>query len=81
MKNIILEVKKIFSKSLKIPIKEINNKLSYISSEKWDSINHMNIIAGIEKKYKIQLKMKDIIAMETFSKSITIIKKYLKNNK
>ena len=81
MKNIILEVKKIFAKSLNIPIKEINNKLSYVKSEKWDSVNHMNIIAGIEKKYKIQLKMRDIIAMETFSKAITIIKKYLKNKK
>ena len=81
MKNITLEVKKILAKSLHIPNKEINNNLSYVRSEKWDSVNHMNIIAGIEKKFKIHLKMKDIIAMETFSKAITIIKKYLKNNK
>lgn len=41
-------------------------------------LNHMKIVAQIEKKYKIQLKMTDIIAMETFGKSISIINKYLK---
>ena len=78
MKNITLEVKKIFAKALKIPAKEVSNNLSYVKSEKWDSVNHMGLVAEIEKKYKIQLKMKDIIAMETFAKSISIIKKYIK---
>jgi acyl carrier protein len=78
MKNITKEIKLIFSKSLGISINEIKNTLSYVKSDKWDSLNHMKIVAQIEKKYKIQLKMTDIIAMETFGKSINIINKYLK---
>ena len=74
MKDITPEIKKIFSKSLRLPINKITNKLSYVKSDKWDSLNHMSIVAQIEKKYKIHLKMKDIIAMETFEKSIKIVK-------
>lgn len=78
MKNISKEIKLIFSKNLGLPINQIKNTLSYVKSDKWDSLNHMKIVAQIEKKYKIQLKMTDIIAMETFGKSISIINKYLK---
>ena len=72
------EIKKIFSISLRLPINKITNKLSYVKSDKWDSLNHMSIVAQIEKKYKIHLKMKDIIAMETFEKSIKIVKKNIR---
>jgi|TARA_B100001057_G_scaffold493905_1_gene589357 acyl carrier protein len=78
MNNITKEVKKIFSKNLGISVDKIKNTLSYVKSDKWDSLNHMKIVAQIEKKYKIQLKMIDIIAMETFGKSISIINRYLK---
>jgi len=78
MKDITPEIKKIFSKSLRLPINKITNKLSYVKSDKWDSLNHMSIVAQIEKKYKIHLKMKDIIAMETFEKSIKIVKKNIR---
>ena len=78
MKNTILEIKKIFSKTLKIPIVNINRGLSYIKSDKWDSLNHMKMVAQIEKKFKIQFLMKDVIAMETFPKTLKIINKYLK---
>ena len=78
MKNITLDVKKIFSKTLKIPIASTNNGLSYIKSDNWDSLNHMKLVAQIEKKFKIQLLMKDVIDMSTFSKTLKIINKYLK---
>lgn len=81
MKNIILEIKKIFSKTLRIPITDISNNLSYIKSDKWDSLNHMKLVAQIEKKYKIQFLMKDVIRMETFLKTISITKKYIKDKK
>ena len=78
MKNITLDIKKIFSKTLKIPITNISNGLSYAKSDKWDSLNHMKLVAQIEKKFKIQFLMKDVIDMQTFSKTIKIIDKYLK---
>ena len=78
MNNITKEVKKIFSKNLGISVDKIKNTFSYVKSDKWDSLIHMKIVAQIEKKYKIQLKMIDIIAMETFGKSISIINRYLK---
>ena len=50
MKNIIPQIKKIFSKVLRIPSLKITNKLSYVKSDKWDSVNHMTIVSEIEKK-------------------------------
>ena len=81
MKSINTEVKKIFSKSLGIPMKDIKDSLSYAKNNKWDSLNHMKMIALIEKKFKLQFEMKDVIAMETFIKTIKIINKYLKKSK
>lgn len=81
MKNISNQIKKIFSKHLKIQLAKINNKLSYVKSDKWDSINHMKIVTDIEKQYNIQFLMKDVIAMETFLKAIKITEKYIKKNK
>tara|TARA_B100000900_G_C20576984_1_gene715762 strand:+ start:645 stop:887 length:243 start_codon:yes stop_codon:yes gene_type:complete len=78
MKNISLEVKKIFSKTLKISIKNINSNLTYIKSDKWDSLNHMKLVAGIEKKFKVQFIMKDVIDMSSFPKTLKILNKYLK---
>ena len=78
MKNIPSEVKKIFSKTLKIPINNINSNLTYIKSDKWDSLNHMKLVAGIEKKYKVQFTMKDVIDMSSFPKTLKILNKYLK---
>ena len=78
MKIITSDIKKIFSKTLKIPVTSINNSLSYIRSDKWDSLNHMKLVAQIEKKFKVQFLMKDVIEMETFSKKLKIINKYLK---
>lgn len=78
MKNISSEVKKIFSKTLKIPIKNINSNLTYIKSDKWDSLNHMKLVAGIEKKFKVQFIMKDVIDMSSFPKTLKILNKYLK---
>jgi len=78
MKNIKSDIKKIFSKTLKIPVTSINNSLSYIRSDKWDSLNHMKLVAQIEKRFKVQFLMKDVIEMETFSKTLKIINKYLK---
>tara|TARA_B100000795_G_C22609211_1_gene364402 strand:- start:115 stop:249 length:135 start_codon:yes stop_codon:yes gene_type:complete len=38
----------------------------------------MKLVAQIEKKFKVQFLMKDVIEMETFSKTLKIINKYLK---
>lgn len=81
MKNISSQIKKIFSKVLKIPPLKIDNKLSYVKSDKWDSLNHMKIISQIEKIYKIQFLMKDVIAMETFAKAVKITERYIGKKK
>ena len=38
----------------------------------------MKLVAQIEKKFKVQFLMKDVLDMQTFLKTIKIIDKYLK---
>ena len=56
---------------------EINDDISYINYEPWDSVKHMRIIAKIEEEYDIEFDMDDIIAMETIKKAKEILTKYL----
>ena len=56
---------------------EINDDISYIDYEPWDSVKHMRIIAIIEEEYDIEFDMDDIIAMETIKKAKEILKKYV----
>ena len=38
----------------------------------------MKLVAGIEKKFKVQFIMKDVIDMSSFPKTLKILNKYLK---
>jgi len=44
----------------------------------WDSVAHMQLIASLEKKFKIAIDVEDVVDMSSFKKAITILKKYIK---
>ena len=73
----IKQVQKIFFSSLNLK-KNINlTKLKY-GDQNWDSIAHMQLIAHLEKKFQIAIESEDVIDMSSYSKALTILKKYLK---
>ena len=46
------------------------------------SLNHMKLVAGIEKKFKVQFIMKDVIDISFHLKNFKkILNKYLKKKK
>ena len=47
------DLKKIFSRILKINITKVNDSLSMNNNEKWDSFNHLKLILAIEGKFQI----------------------------
>ena len=70
-------IEEIFAGVFAVNLTEINDDMSYIDYEPWDSVTHMRIIAKIEEEYDIEFDMDDIIAMETIKKAKKILKKYI----
>lgn len=68
-------IKKIFSRVLKISLNEIKNNLSRENCKNWDSMNHVRLVLEIEKELGIKIDNNDAIDLDNYE---TIIK-FLKN--
>ena len=64
-KSLILIFKKKFD--LKISDQRIT-KLSNSNFKKWDSLEHINLLMMVEKKFKIKFKFSDITELNSFNK-------------
>lgn len=64
-KNLILIFKKKFH--LKISDQKII-ELTYSNFKKWDSLEHINLLMMVEKKFKIKFKFHEITELNSFSK-------------
>jgi acyl carrier protein len=51
-------------------------ELAYGSTQGWDSIAHMALIAAIEEKFDIMLQTDDVIDMSSFAKAKEIVSKH-----
>lgn len=70
-------IRSVFSEVLGIPESEVTDSLAYSTSEAWDSLKHLQMIASFEDEFGIEIEMDDIIAMETYARVKEILKKYL----
>lgn len=50
--------------------------LEYNVSLGWDSLTHLNIIAGLEEKFEIMMDTDDVLDMSSFQKAVEILEKY-----
>jgi len=50
--------------------------LEYQSIEQWDSVGHMNLIAGLEDAFGIMMDTDDIIDFNSYEKGKEILSKY-----
>jgi acyl carrier protein len=51
-------------------------KLKYQDVESWDSVGHMNLMSVLEKKFKIEMNIDDIVDFSSYEKGKKILKKY-----
>ena len=65
----------IFIKALGIKEPKLK-KLNYQGVKSWDSVGHMNLISVIEKKFKIEMDIDDIVDFSSYEKGRKILKKY-----
>lgn len=70
------EVKQIMSKVFEVAIETIGDDATQKEINKWDSLQHLNLIVEIEDFYDISIDPEDISEMLSIDKIIEVIKKY-----
>jgi len=50
--------------------------LTYQGVDAWDSVGHMELIAGLEETFNIMIETDDILRFDSFSSGYEILRKY-----
>lgn len=67
---------KVFVDSLNLGFDQLGKQLQYQSVPNWDSVGHMQLIAGIEEAFDIMLDTDDIIDFSSYEVGKQILSKY-----
>ena len=57
----------LIAETLRVPKPEITDTLDMETTSTWDSLSHMQLIAGIEDEFAIELTADDIVAMRSLA--------------
>ena len=68
------QVKEIISEVFDIAISSVNENSALANFEEWDSLNHMELIVTIEKRFKIEMSFEEIVSIKSVGDLINIIK-------
>lgn len=55
---------------------DVLSDYKYQDTASWDSVGHMMMIVALEEKFNIIMDSDDIVDFSSWSKGITILKKY-----
>jgi len=66
---------KVFCDTLSVG-EDVISALRYQDVENWDSIGHMQLMAGREDAFEIEMDIDDIIDFSSYEVGKTILKKY-----
>lgn len=67
------EIKKIMIRILEVPESEIQEDTAIGDVANWDSLNHLKIIAEIERVFQIQFTLDVLMDMEDFSDIVAAV--------
>lgn len=70
------KLKEIVSNVLEIPVSEIGTNFSSRSTDKWDSLNHMNLIVAIEEEFDIEIDEDDILDLMSYADLLSYLVKH-----
>ena len=66
----------VFIESFSIDESVLRDDLVYNTIQSWDSVGHMEMIAGIEEMFDIMMEIDDIIDFSSYKKGFEILAKY-----
>jgi acyl carrier protein len=63
----------VFSVILELPIDQIDAELSPKTCEKWDSLNQIHLVNGIEEEFGFQMDFEDQMRLQSFEQALEIV--------
>ena len=73
------EIIEILAKVFKTDKDNISDDISQSDFEKWDSLQHLNLMVELEKKYNTTFEPEEIVEMINIDKIINILQKKTEN--
>lgn len=70
------KLRQAFALGLSLPETDINEDLQYATSQGWDSIAHMALIASLDSTFDIMIDTDDVIDLSSYRKAREILTKY-----
>jgi acyl carrier protein len=70
------KLRQAFAFGLHLPEADINEDLQYATSQGWDSIAHMALIASLDSTFDIMIDTDDVIDLSSYRKAREILTKY-----
>ena len=64
----------LIAQTLRIPPAEISDTLEMEGSGTWDSLSHMELIAGLEDEFSIELTADEIVAMRSVAQIKAVLR-------
>ncbi len=64
---------KVFQDVFDDPKIHVNDGTTADDIDAWDSLEHINLIAAVEKKFKVRFKMKEVSTMKNVGEMVDII--------
>ncbi|MFY0255209.1 acyl carrier protein [Chitinophaga sp. 30R24] len=62
--------------ALSIPVDTVTDDMAYQGIPEWDSMTHLEVVAGIEQAFSIGIDMEDVLEMGSVGKIKTLLQKY-----
>ena len=68
-------LRKVFRASLGLPEDVEVDALEYQSTNKWDSLAHMTLVAALEDEFGVMLDTDDVLAMSSFTQARDLLER------
>ena len=72
------KIRQIMSAIFDVPISEISDSSSPDTIEKWDSLNHLNLVTSLEEEFDVRFSDEEIIEMLNFQLITLILQQKIK---
>jgi len=66
-------IKSIFCNIFQLSVLDITDTTSRETVDKWDSLQHLNLVISLEEEFKIELDIEEIEGMSDFPKVCQIV--------
>ena len=70
-----LKLRRAFTVGLNLPEAEIDEGLQYGSTQGWDSVAHVSLVASLDSTFDVMLDIDDILDLSSYGKARDILTK------